>query len=110
MNRNDSGTRPATLKPRCPRCAGRLHRCRGELFCADCTAFTITPEPPPGPTWYDARTTDGHYVHGGTDLGALAEWVLGVLDPPDDVLLTTPAGQVVAVVQGDTGAVVRVRP
>ena len=52
----------------------------------------------------------GQYVHGGTDLAELAEWVLGVLDPQGDVLLTTPAGQVVAVVQGDTGAVVRVRP
>jgi hypothetical protein len=40
-----------------------------------------------------------------------AEWVLGVLDPgADDVLLTSPAGKVVAVVRGDTGAVVRVRP
>jgi hypothetical protein len=110
MNRNDSGTRHATLTPRCPRCAGRLYRCRGELYCADCVRYTLPAEPPLGPVWYDARTTDGNYVHGGTDLGALAEWVLGVLDPQGDVLLTTPAGKVVAVVRGDTGAVVRVRP
>jgi hypothetical protein len=108
MNRNT--VRRATLTPRCPRCAGRLCRCRGELYCADCLRFTLPPVPAPGPTWYDARTVDGHYVHGGTDLGALAAWVLGVLDATDDVLLTTPAGKVVAVVLGDTGAVVRVRP
>jgi hypothetical protein len=29
--------------------------------------------------------------------------------PADDVVLTTPAGQVVAVLRGDTGALVRVR-
>ena len=108
MNRNS--VRRAALTPRCPRCAGRLCRCEGETYCPDCTRYTLPAEPPPGPAWYDARTTDGQYVHGGTDLGALAEWVLGVLDPQGDVLLTTPAGQVVAVVQGDTGAVVRVRP
>jgi hypothetical protein len=108
MNRNS--VRPAALTPRCPQCAGRLCRCRGELYCADCTAFTLPPEPPPAPVWYDARCTDGNYVHGGTDLAELAEWVLGVLDPPDDVLLTTPAGKVVAVVRGDTGSVIQARP
>jgi hypothetical protein len=103
------GRRPRTLRPRCPRCAGRLRRCQGELFCPDCTSYTIPPEPPPAPAWYDARTSDGAYVHGGTDLGQLAAWVRDIVSPTDDIVLTTPQGLVVAVLRGDTGAVVRVR-
>ena len=47
----------------------------------------------------------------GPALDTLAGWVLDVLDPGEgDVLITTSKGRVVAVVRGDTGAVVRVRP
>jgi hypothetical protein len=45
MNRNS--VRRATLTPRCPRCAGRLHRCRGELYCPDCLSWAPVPEPAP---------------------------------------------------------------
>jgi hypothetical protein len=67
---------------------------------------------PPGSaatTWYEAVTVDGSRVHAGPDLPALAEWVLGVLDPGADDVLIVAAGRVVAVVRGDSGAVVRVR-
>jgi hypothetical protein len=74
---------------------------------ACCTRFTLPPPPPPA--WYDARTSDGHYVHGGRDLDALAAWCRDVVSPTDDLVLTTPQGQVVAVLRGDTGALVRVR-
>jgi hypothetical protein len=93
--------------PRCPRCAGRLHRCRGELYCPSCTAFTLPPAPPP-PAWYEARTVDGSYVHSGRDPAALVRWVLELLDgSPGDVVVSA-RDRVVAVVL-DTGAVVRVR-
>jgi hypothetical protein len=39
--------RPARLLPRCPRCAGRLRRCQGELYCPDCLSWGPVPEPAP---------------------------------------------------------------
>jgi hypothetical protein len=95
-----------TLRPRCRRCPGLLQHCEGETYCPGCTSFTVASEP--APAWYDAVTVDGSHVHTGPDLGALAEWVRGVIDAADDVLIVA-AGRVVAVVRGDTGAVVRVR-
>jgi hypothetical protein len=103
------GRRPRTLRPRCRRCAGLLEHCEGETYCPDCVSFTIPADAPPAPAWYDAVTVDGSHVHTGPDLGALAEWVRGVLDPGADDVLIVAAGRVVAVVRGDTGAVVRVR-
>jgi hypothetical protein len=106
MNRNT--VRPARLTPRCPRCAGRLCRCEGELYCPSCTAFTLPPAPPPAPAWFEARTVDGSYVHSGRDLAALVRWVVELLDgSPGDVIVAA-RDRVVAVVL-DTGAVVRVR-
>jgi hypothetical protein len=67
------------------------------------------PEAPPAPSWYDARTSDGHYIHGGRDPGELVAWVRDLVGPTDDVVFTTADNLVVAVLRGDTGAVVRVR-
>jgi hypothetical protein len=101
MNRNHTAP---TLTPRCPCCTGRLERFEGTLYCPDCTVYDTPPL-----RLLTARTPDGSFVHSGPALAALAEWCRGVMDPGSgDVVITTSAGHVVAVVL-DTGAVVRVR-
>jgi hypothetical protein len=109
--------RPA-VKPRCPRCAGPLERFDGdgdhELYCPDCTSYTIPPEPPPAApaaptTWYTALTSQGEYVESSTSFDVLVKIVREVLDPTDDVVITDGGHRVLAAVLGDTGAVVRVR-
>jgi hypothetical protein len=108
---NHNSVRRATLTPRCPRCAGRLHRCHGELFCPDCTSYTIPPTPATAPAWYTAATTGGHHVHEGADLGRLLDWLRGLLGPgePEDDIVVSAGPLVYAVLTGD-GRTVRVRP
>jgi hypothetical protein len=102
-------TAPTVLPfPRCGRCAGRLEHLDGESYCPDCVTFTTAAELPPA-SWFDARTSDGNYVHGGRDLGELVAWVRDVVSADDDLVLVTPACQVVAVPRGDSGQLVRVR-
>jgi hypothetical protein len=109
MNRNDS--RPPVLVIRCDRCGSPLARCEGELFCPDCTAFTIPPAPATAPAWFVATTTGGHYVHEGSDLEALLDWCRGLLGPgePEGDIVVSAGLLVYAVLTGD-GRAVRVRP
>jgi hypothetical protein len=92
--------------PRCEHCGGALEHQDGDPYCPDCTSFTLT-EPPTTPTWFNATTTDGTYIHGDRDLETLIAWIRDMVAPEDDVVLTA-GPRVMAVVCGD-GCVVRVR-
>jgi hypothetical protein len=101
MRRNHTTPR---LTPRCPRCTGRLERFEQQLYCPDCTVYDVPPL-----RLLTARTADGHFVHAGPDLVALADWVAGVLDPGQgDVVISDQSGRVLAVVRDD-GGVIRLR-
>jgi hypothetical protein len=111
------------VKPRCPRCAGPLERFDGdgdhEAYCQDCLSWCPAAEPPPAPpapaapatTWYVASTSGGAFVESGTDLDKLIRIVRDEVMGPacsEDCLISL-GPRVVAVIQGDTGAVVHVR-
>ena len=107
----------SAVKPRCSRCGGALERDRdGERYCPDCVSYATVPEAPPAAdphAWYVAATATGTYVDGKTDLEELLrivrEEVMGTFPADEDAVITL-GNRVVAIVLGDTGAVVRVRP
>jgi hypothetical protein len=121
--------RPTALVIRCPRCAGPLERFDGdgdhETYCPDCVSWAPVPEAPPRPavkpdptapagiphTWYNAVTAGGSYVESDQDAERLIRICRDEIMGPDceEDLYITLGPRIVAVIRGDTGAVVRLR-
>jgi hypothetical protein len=89
----------------CPDCGADLWHMAGEPVCPDCTRYTADPPP------LFVATDCGEYVESDYDLERLLRVLREeIMDPGSDSdVVVTAFHRVVAVIKGDTLAVVRVR-